>query len=154
MKISKNIKLDSFTTLGVGGEASFFVEAGSKSEVVDALEFAREKDLEVFVLGRGSNVLISDEGFKGLIVKIEEITNVKYFGVQSSYGEKQGIALHIKINSADGETFTQWFSLVKDARGLKQSNIWAFRQKYGQFPDVGLEVDVNLNENGFYEVVY
>ena len=95
-----------------------------------------------------------NEGFKGLIVKIEEITNSDYFKTESIYGVKDGIAIHVKINGAEVETFTQWFSLVKDVRGLKQSNIWAFRQKYGQFPDSGLEVDVNLNENGFYEIVY
>ena len=95
-----------------------------------------------------------DESFKGLITKVEEITNVKYFKVQSSYGEKDGIALHIKINGAEVETFTQWFSLIKDARGLKQSNIWTFKVKYGKFPVVGLDVDVKLDENGFYAIVY
>lgn len=95
-----------------------------------------------------------DEGFKGLIIKIEEITNTDYFKVESSYGKKQGIAVHVKLNSPEGETFSQWFSLVKDARGLKQSNIWAFKKKYGHFPDIGIEVDVKLSENGFYEIVY
>ena len=95
-----------------------------------------------------------NEGFKGLIIKIEEITNTQYFNVMSNYGEKNGIAVHVKINGSEAETFSQWFSLVKDARGLKQSNIWAFKQKYGNFPDKGLEVECRINEQGFYEIVY
>ena len=95
-----------------------------------------------------------DEGFKGLITKIEETTNVDYFKAQSNYGEKNGIAVHVKINGSEAENFSQWFSLVKDARGLKQSNIWAFKQKYGSFPDKGIEVECKINEQGFYEIVF
>jgi len=95
-----------------------------------------------------------NEGFKGLITEIEKITNVDYFKVESSYDTKEGISLHIKINGAEIETFTQWFGIVKDARGLKQSNTWAFKTKYGSYPKVGLEVDVVIDENGFYTIVF
>lgn len=54
----------------IGGEARFFVRAESEAEILAALEFAREKSLEVFVLGGGSNVLIADAGFDGLVMQI------------------------------------------------------------------------------------
>ena len=70
LKIDENVKLAPLTTLGVGGAARFFVRAESETEVVKALAFAREHDFPVFVLGGGSNVLIADAGFDGLVLQI------------------------------------------------------------------------------------
>jgi len=95
-----------------------------------------------------------DDGYKGLITKIEEKTNVEYFKVQSSYGEKKGIVLHVKVNSPDGEEFTNWMSVPDKIRGIEKSNIYAFKQKYGNYPDVGIEVDCLIDENGFFRVVF
>lgn len=71
IKIFENIDLAPLTTLGVGGRASWFTVARTESEIIEALEFAAEKGIEVFILGGGSNVLISDDGFDGLVVQIE-----------------------------------------------------------------------------------
>jgi UDP-N-acetylmuramate dehydrogenase len=70
LKIQENIPLAPFTTLGVGGRARYFVEARSESEVRDGLDFAAAKHLPVFVLGGGSNLVIADEGWSGLVLKI------------------------------------------------------------------------------------
>jgi UDP-N-acetylmuramate dehydrogenase len=70
MNIQENIPLAPYTTFRIGGPAKFFVEAGKEDEIVEALEFAKEKNLPVFVLGGGSNVLVSDKGFDGLVIKI------------------------------------------------------------------------------------
>lgn len=69
-KIETDVSLAEFTTLKIGGKARFFVSAKSEREVVEAVEFAEENNLEIFVLGGGSNVLISDEGFDGLVLQI------------------------------------------------------------------------------------
>ena len=58
------------TTLGVGGAAAYFVRAGAEEEVEAAFGFAADKRLPVFVLGGGSNIVVSDEGFAGLIVQV------------------------------------------------------------------------------------
>lgn len=70
MKIQENISLAPFTTLQVGGPARYFVEAQSESDVGDALHFAVERRLPIFVLGGGSNLVIADEGWPGLVLKI------------------------------------------------------------------------------------
>ncbi|HEX8250729.1 MAG TPA: UDP-N-acetylmuramate dehydrogenase [Pyrinomonadaceae bacterium] len=70
LKILENVPLAPLTTLKIGGAARFFVSAESESEVVKAIGFARENSLDVFVLGGGSNVLISDKGFEGLVLQI------------------------------------------------------------------------------------
>jgi UDP-N-acetylmuramate dehydrogenase len=70
LKIQENVPLAPLTTLKIGGAARFFVSAKSETDVVEAVRFARESSLEIFVLGGGSNVLISDKGFDGLVLQI------------------------------------------------------------------------------------
>jgi len=58
------------TTFGVGGNARYFADAKTSDDVNKAVSFAQEKTLPVFVLGGGSNVLVSDEGFDGLVLRV------------------------------------------------------------------------------------
>lgn len=67
-KLRKNISLAPFTTYKIGGVADYFVEVNSTVELVESVKFAREKYLPVFVLGCGANVLISDKGFRGMVI--------------------------------------------------------------------------------------
>jgi len=70
LKIQENISLAPLTTLEVGGPARYFVTAQSEEELVEAFAFARSQNLPVFVLGGGSNIVVSDKGFDGLVVQI------------------------------------------------------------------------------------
>lgn len=70
LEIQKNISLADFTTFKIGGLARFFVEVKSIDELIAALSFAASEKLPVFVLGGGSNILVSDQGFIGLVIKI------------------------------------------------------------------------------------
>ena len=70
LKIQKNIPLASLTTLKIGGPARFFVRAESEQQVVEAFEYAKKEELELFVLGGGSNILVSDDGFDGMVLQI------------------------------------------------------------------------------------
>lgn len=58
------------TTLGVGGLARYFCQVQSEAEIRDAVVFARERELPTFVMGGGSNLVVSDAGFPGLVLKI------------------------------------------------------------------------------------
>ena len=64
------VPLAPFTTLGVGGPARWFLKAGHVDDVRGAHVWSRERALPLFVLGGGSNLVISDEGFSGLIVQV------------------------------------------------------------------------------------
>ena len=70
MHIRENLPLAPLTTLGVGGPARYFAEARREPEVMEAVEFARSRGLPLFVLGGGSNLVIADAGFPGLVLKI------------------------------------------------------------------------------------
>ena len=70
MLMEENKPLASFTTFGIGGPARWFVEAASEEEIVEAAAWARERGLALFVLGGGSNLLVSDAGFDGLVLRV------------------------------------------------------------------------------------
>jgi UDP-N-acetylmuramate dehydrogenase len=66
----ENIPLAPLTTIEVGGPAKYFVEAGTIGEVQEAVAFARSRNLPLFVLGGGSNLLVADSGWPGLVLKV------------------------------------------------------------------------------------
>ncbi len=68
--IQEQVPLAPYTTLGVGGPARFFVRVTDADELLEAVNFARTRDLPIFTLGGGSNLLVSDEGFPGLVLHI------------------------------------------------------------------------------------
>jgi UDP-N-acetylmuramate dehydrogenase len=68
--IQENVPLAPLTTLRIGGPARFFAEAQSEDETLAALSFAEQHGLPLFILGGGSNALIADEGFPGLVIRV------------------------------------------------------------------------------------
>lgn len=70
LQFQESIALAPYTTLGVGGPARFFCEAHSEAEVEQAAQFARDRNLPLFVLGGGSNLLVSDAGFDGVVMRV------------------------------------------------------------------------------------
>lgn len=70
MLLQENISLAPLTTFRIGGPARFFVEARSRTEVEQAVRLARARDLSLFILGGGSNLVVADAGWPGLVLKI------------------------------------------------------------------------------------
>jgi len=68
--VQEDISLSSFSTFGIGGKAKWFYEVKEEKELVQLIKFCGENDISYFILGGGSNILFSDDDFKGLIVKI------------------------------------------------------------------------------------
>ena len=71
MQIQENIPLAPFTTWKIGGPASYFTRVKNVDDVSDAIAWAKKSNQKYFVLGGGSNILVSDSGFDGLVIKIE-----------------------------------------------------------------------------------
>ena len=70
MKIEEKIPLAPLTTFKVGGPARWYAQADSEFEVAAAVDHARKHSLPLFVLGGGSNLLVSDEGWRGLVLHV------------------------------------------------------------------------------------
>ncbi len=76
IEIKENVNLAPYTTFKIGGPAKFFtIIKDDETDIVEALEYARKNNLNFFILGGGSNLLVSDKGFDGLVIKIQ---NTKY----------------------------------------------------------------------------
>ncbi len=70
LQIQENVRLAEYTTLGVGGPARYLAEISAEAQVTEGLEFAYARSLPVFVLGGGSNLLVSDDGYPGLVIRM------------------------------------------------------------------------------------
>ncbi|MEK7538896.1 MAG: UDP-N-acetylmuramate dehydrogenase [Patescibacteria group bacterium] len=71
IQIEEGVALAPLTTMLVGGAARFFVRITGASQISEVVSFARAKNIPLLVLGGGSNVLIPDTGFSGLVMKVE-----------------------------------------------------------------------------------
>jgi UDP-N-acetylmuramate dehydrogenase len=69
--VRENVPLAPFTTIGIGGPARYFIRTANVDEVSEALHWASQRSLPVFILGGGSNLLISDAGFPGLVIHVD-----------------------------------------------------------------------------------
>ncbi len=104
--IEENVTLAPFTTMRIGGPASFFVRVASIGDLQEAFLWAQERGTPAFILGGGSNMLVPDDGFPGLVIKIE-LKGVIY--------EEIGGRVHVSVCA--GEV---WDEVVQGAvaRGL------------------------------------
>ncbi len=70
VNIEANKALAPFTTLGIGGPAQFYAETRSEEDIAEAVNWAQSRTLPLFVLGGGSNLLIADTGFRGMVLHV------------------------------------------------------------------------------------
>src|ERR1700688_748537 len=70
MTIQEKVPLAPLTTMQVGGEARYFAEIKREDELREAVSFAKSRDLPLFILGGGSNLVIADSGWPGLVLRI------------------------------------------------------------------------------------
>ena len=68
--IHEDVALAPLTTFGIGGPARYFIDAPGDKTVLEAIHWAGEKNLPLFILGGGSNLLVADAGFRGLVIKV------------------------------------------------------------------------------------
>jgi UDP-N-acetylmuramate dehydrogenase len=101
--MEENKPLAPFTTFGIGGPARWFVEAASEDEIVEATAWARQRGLALFVLGGGSNLLVADAGFDGLVLR------VGLRGVAAAAAEPVGVAHAQRVyRAAAGEDWDRF----------------------------------------------
>jgi UDP-N-acetylmuramate dehydrogenase len=89
--IKKNILLKNYTTFRIGGKAKYFFEVRTNEDLILAIKTAKKMKLPFFILGGGSNLLVSDKGFNGLIIKTE---NKKYIIKNNKIFFESGVLLN------------------------------------------------------------
>ena len=74
-KIALNEPLARYTTFRIGGEADYYVEPSDAEDVINIVKYANTHTIPYYVMGNGSNILISDEGIKGIVINLESAFN-------------------------------------------------------------------------------
>ncbi|HOZ53536.1 MAG TPA: UDP-N-acetylmuramate dehydrogenase [bacterium] len=109
----KDIKLNNYSTFKIGGPADFFVIIEKKSELLEVINWANKNKKEIFVLGGGSNVLFSDMGFSGIVIKNE------MKGIEIVSENEQEVI----VRSYSGELWSKlvYFTIEKNLYGLENT---------------------------------
>jgi UDP-N-acetylmuramate dehydrogenase len=136
LEIQEDMALASLTTLGVGGKARFFCRAETEEQVGEAVGFARNRDLPLFVVGGGSNLVISDRGWDGVVLQIgiaeihEKSSEDKiHFDVDAGVDWDQFVAHAVSLNCAGIECLS---GIPGSVGGTPVQNVGAYGQEVSQ----------------------
>ncbi|HUF04425.1 MAG TPA: UDP-N-acetylmuramate dehydrogenase [Aridibacter sp.] len=113
LRIRENVSLAPLTTLRIGGEARYFTEVENETELSDAFDLARKRGLRVFILGGGSNILVSDSGFDGLVIRIA----MKGISLMEVPGRDDTVLVTARAGE-DWDEFVEW-CVANDLAGLE-----------------------------------
>lgn len=133
MKIQENIPLAPLTTFQVGGPARYFVEAHDEADVKHAVSLSAERRWPLFVLGGGSNLVIAEAGWPGLVLKIA-VSGVNsqasdggtLFSVAAGEGWDDFVALTVRENCAGLECLS---GIPGTVGGTPVQNVGAYGQE-------------------------
>ena len=101
------------TTFRIGGPADYFVELGSIEQIRAAIQVCREENLPWFVLGRGSNLLVSDKGYRGVILSI-----YKDFQKTEIQGETVTVQAGVRLTTLSGKVLDASLTGLEFASGI------------------------------------
>ncbi|HUD02665.1 MAG TPA: UDP-N-acetylmuramate dehydrogenase [Candidatus Paceibacterota bacterium] len=134
MQIDEHVLLAPYTTFGIGGLARYFVRVTSIEELKKSLDFARDQHQPVLMLGGGSNILVSDAGWDGLVIKVE-LRGLEF--------EDEGHDANKKILIARGGE--SWDKIVEQ---VVEQNCWGLENLSGIPGTVGGAVVQNIGAYG------
>jgi UDP-N-acetylmuramate dehydrogenase len=130
--VKKQVSLAPYTTLGIGGKADFFVSVNSEERLVGVCRYAREYGFPILILGGGSNILLPDSGWQGIVVH----NAIK--GIETH--ERKGDSVKVCVYA--GEVWDE-FVLWNVKKGL-----WGLENLSGIPGTVGGAVAQNVNAYG------
>jgi UDP-N-acetylmuramate dehydrogenase len=146
MNVQENVPLAPLTTFRVGGPARYLVEAATNAEVAEAVQFARAQSLPLFVLGGGSNLVISDAGWPGVVLKVaipgidERSENGKtLFEVGAGMEWDKFVARAVARNCAGIECLS---GIPGSVGGTPVQNVGAYGQEVAETIEAALALDL------------
>ena len=143
MKIDEAVPLGRFTTLGAGGPARAFARPDSVNELEEALAWARERGVSAATVGLGSNLLVADEGFDGLVLKLAgELAEARVEGEKlvAGGGAPNAVCLH-RVRAASLGGFEFACAIPGTVGGGVWMNAGAYGSDWAAILDRALVVD-------------
>lgn len=106
-ELQEDVSLKEYTTFRIGGPTRFFYEAKTKKDLVEVIKKVKKLNLPLFLLGNGSNLLVSDKGYSGIVIKV---SNSKLQTLNSKIVSESGTPLGklIKISVKQGLKGLEW----------------------------------------------
>jgi UDP-N-acetylmuramate dehydrogenase len=146
MLLQENIALAPLTTMGVGGPARFFVEAFLVQEVQEAVHHAKSRGFPLFVMGGGSNMVVADAGWPGLVLKVS-VTGINhrhghgtaYFDVGAGEDWDGFVAVAVQHNCAGVECLS---GIPGSVGGTPVQNVGAYGQEVAETIDSVTALDL------------
>lgn len=155
MEIRENVALAPLTTLGVGGAARFFVEAMSPDEVREAIAYGRSRGLPLFILGGGSNLVVSDAGWPGLVLKVSTLGlnhrhghGVAYFDVGAGEDWDSFVAATVQHHCSGIECLS---GIPGSVGGTPVQNVGAYGQEVADTIDSVLALEIATGQEQEFE---
>jgi UDP-N-acetylenolpyruvoylglucosamine reductase len=148
VNIEENLPLARYTTLGTGGPARAFARPETVDELEHAFEWARAHDVDVAVVGLGSNLLVADEGVDALVVKLAgELSAVRADGslLAAGGGAPNAVALH-RARAAELGGFEFACAIPGTAGGGVRMNAGAYGGDWAGILERALIVDAGGSE--------
>lgn len=140
-RFEKNVVLAPFTTFKIGGPAKLFVEANTKEELIEAIRWAKQESQAYFILGGGSNIVVNDKGFDGLVIKNDSrMMTLDGDVIEAESGAP--FSLVVDMAKRHGLSGLEW------AAGLPGTVGGAVRGNAGAF---GFEISKNVAEVSIYD---
>ena len=115
-KLRRDVGLAPFTTYKIGGPADYFVEVKTQHALAEAILAAQTAQIPYFLLGSGANILISDEGFRGLVIR-NLVADASISGATLTAGSGATIADLIKLTQKAGLSGLEHFVLIPSSVG-------------------------------------
>jgi len=139
-RIKENIELGKFTTFKIGGPARYFLEVRSQREMIDGVKWAEEKGLLFFILAGGSNLLVADKGFSGLVIKLQtpnyQLLTTNYQLPTNIIHAEAGVRLSdlVALSLKNGLSGLEWAAGIPRATigGAVWGNAGAFGRTIGE----------------------
>ncbi len=137
MQLQEDISLANYSTMGLGGRASYLTEVTTRQEVKEAVEWAKKSNQKVIMIGSGSNIVWKDEGFQGLII----VNRIKGFDVLAedelnyyvTIGAGENWDDSVEKSVAQGLTGIEALSLIPGTAGATPvQNVGAYGQEIAQ----------------------
>jgi len=120
----ERIKLDEpmslHSTMKIGGPADVYLEVFNKEELVSAVNLCRQENYPYFILGLGSNILVSDDGFRGVVIR-NRTSKIKIAGIKGQINATQKSIKNVLVEAESGVLLNQLvrFTLDEGLAGLE-----------------------------------
>lgn len=128
--------MKNYTTFKIGGPAKYFFEAKNKEDLIEAIKVAEQKKMPFFILGGGSNLLVADEGYNGIAIKIKNKNKkVPLIHTAKIIEAEAGVELNdlVKLAAKNNLTGLEWAAGIPGTvGGAVHNNAAAFDSSIGE----------------------